>query len=63
MASIDNTPKGPRKKYPYGITSAEANDWLNENIPLPPTYLLEFKILQDWIEYQKADLAFRTRTW
>ena len=62
MASIDNPPKGPRKKYPNGMTSAQANDWLNENIPLPPSYILETIILQNWIEYQKTALAFRIGT-
>ena len=38
------------------MSFVQANDWLNENILLPPIYILEPRILQDWIEHQKAAL-------
>lgn len=60
MASIGDPPKGPREKYPHGMTSAQANEWLNENISLPPYYFLETGILQDWIDYQNAAWPFQT---
>lgn len=60
MDLIGDPPKGPRKKYPDGMTSAQANDWLNENIPLSPYYVWENGFYQDWIDFQNAAWTFHT---
>lgn len=62
MALTDYPPKGPSEKYPDSMTSTQANEWLNENIPLPPDYSWEkeYGIFQDWIDYQDAAWMFHT---
>lgn len=60
MDLIRDPPKGPRKKYLDGMTSAQANDWLNENIPLPPYYFWENNFYQDWIDFRNAAWTFHT---
>lgn len=66
MALISNPPKGPSKIYSDGMTSTEANDWLNENIQLStqandwlnetiqltPYRLWTNDFIQEWIHLQ-----------
>lgn len=63
MNSTVYPPNVPSEKYPDDMTSAKANDWLNENIPLPPGYSWERKpeVFEDWIDYQDAAWMFYTR--
>lgn len=60
MALINDPLKGLREKYPNGMTSDQANNWLNENIPPPPYYSLETEIFQHWMDYQNAAWPFQT---
>lgn len=62
MASIDNPSKELGNDYIDGITSDEANNWLNEHIQLPLTYILESGILRDWKGDQRDTFAFHLGT-
>lgn len=62
MALNDNSLKESDNDYTKGMTSDEANDWLNEHISLSPTYPLETDDRQDWKEDQKITCVFQSGT-
>lgn len=62
MLFTNNLPKRLRNDYAAGMTSDEANNWLNEHIQLSPTYILESGILRDWKGDQGITYAFRPGT-
>ena len=62
MALIENFPTESGDDYANGMTSDEANNWLNEHIQLPMTYILESGILRDWKRDQRDTFAFHPGT-
>lgn len=62
MASMENSPKELANDYTNGMTSDEANNWLNEHIQLPLTYILESNILLNWKRDQRDNFVFRPGT-
>lgn len=62
MALMGNSVKELDDDYVNGMTSDGANNWLNENIQLPITYILESGILRDWKRDSKETFAFHLGT-
>ena len=62
MASMENSPKELANDCTNGMTSDEANNWLNEHIQLPLTYILESNILLNWKRDQRDNFVFRPGT-
>lgn len=62
MTSMENSPKELVNDYANGMTSDEANNWLNEHIQLPLTYILESNILSNWKRDQRDNFVFHPGT-
>lgn len=62
MALIDQPSKGSHDDYTNGMTSDEANNWLNEHIQVLPTYILESGVLQDRKGDRESTCAFLPAT-